>query len=212
MNAKEYIFGNSRMYEKIFKRWFDFVFSLLLLIVVAIPMVIVAIGIKSTSKGPVLFRQKRYGVGSKPFVFYKFRSMSVDAPIISALDGHEKLEKHITPLGSFLRASSIDELPQLFNILMGQMSFIGPRPLAETDIKTLELRKKFGADKVKPGISGLAQVSGRNSVDAVKKAEYDYCYAKRVSFLFDAWLVLLTVYTVIKHTGINAGKGGTDEQ
>lgn len=134
-------------YKKYIKRLLDVTVSLLLSIILAIPMGIVAIIIKLTSKGPVLFKQTRYGMYSVPFTIYKFRTMRVETPII-ANQHFSNMGSYLTPIGKFLRKSSIDELPQLWNVLKGDMSFVGPRPLAETDIEVVKLREKNGANLV----------------------------------------------------------------
>ncbi|WP_259717424.1 sugar transferase [Weissella confusa] len=139
----------------------DIIFAILGILIGLVPMVIVAILIKLESSGPVLFKQERYGQNSKKFLIYKFRTMRTDAPIL-ANQNFKDMKKYISPLGAFLRKTSLDELPQLFNVLRGEMSFIGPRPLAKTDMNVIKMRQVNGGDLVRPGITGLAQVNGRN--------------------------------------------------
>lgn len=189
------------MYRKIVKRLLDFILSLILIFILLVPLIIIGIIIKVTSKGPVFFIQQRYGKDSKPFNMYKFRSMTNGAPIKSNSE-FSNITNYITPVGMFIRKTSIDELPQLINILKGEMSFIGPRPLAKTDSKVLALRKFNGADRVLPGISGLAQVSGRNNISDEDKAVYDAKYAANICFRLDFVLVMETVVSVIKHEDI----------
>ncbi|WP_234701656.1 sugar transferase [Leuconostoc lactis] len=157
--------------------------------------------VKLTSKGPVFFKQERFGLNSKPFTLYKFRSMTDGAPIKANAE-FEDITSYVTPFGMLIRKTSIDELPQLLNIIKGDMSFIGPRPLARTDEKVLALRKKNGADQVRPGISGLAQVNGRNNITDENKAAYDAKYASRLSIQLDIVLIIETLVSVIKRDGI----------
>ncbi|MDI6498964.1 sugar transferase, partial [Leuconostoc suionicum] len=166
-----------------------------------IPLIIVGIIIKLTSEGPVLFIQKRYGRNSKPFALYKFRSMTNKAPVKANSD-FEDITSYVTPFGMLIRKTSVDELPQLWNIIKGDMSFIGPRPLAKTDEKVLSLRKQNGADQVLPGISGLAQVNGRNNLSDEDKAAYDAKYAAHLSFRVDMLLTVETFVSVLKRDGV----------
>ena len=140
-------------------------------------------------------------MNSKPFTLYKFRSMTDGAPV-KANSEFNDITSYITPFGMFIRKTSIDELPQLLNIIKGDMSFIGPRPLAITDEKVLALRKKSGADQVRPGISGLAQVNGRNNITDENKAAYDAKYAGRLSMRLDLILIIETFISVLKHDDI----------
>ncbi|MDI6503137.1 sugar transferase, partial [Leuconostoc suionicum] len=165
------------------------------------PLIIVGIIIKLTSEGPVLFIQKRYGRNSKPFALYKFRSMTNKAPVKANSD-FEDITSYVTPFGMLIRKTSVDELPQLWNIIKGDMSFIGPRPLAKTDEKVLSLRKQNGADQVLPGISGLAQVNGRNNLSDEDKAAYDAKYAAHLSFRVDMLLTVETFVSVLKRDGV----------
>lgn len=188
-------------YRNFFKRFLDTIVAITLGIVLLVPLFFVAILVKLTSKGPVFFKQERFGLNSKPFTLYKFRSMTDGAPV-KANSEFNDITSYITPFGMFIRKTSIDELPQLLNIIKGDMSFIGPRPLAITDEKVLALRKKSGADQVRPGISGLAQVNGRNNITDENKAAYDAKYASQVSFRLDVLLVFETGISVIKREGV----------
>lgn len=195
------------IYRQVFKRVFDFVFALAGIIVLAIPMLIVALLVKVTSKGPVLFCQVRYGRDSVPFTMLKFRSMYVDAPVKANKDfTTQSMDHYVTPLGRFMRKSSVDELPQLFNVLVGQMSLIGPRPMAKTDELVLNLRKKSGADQVRPGITGLAQINGRNELSDEDKAHYDGIYAAKYSLVYDVKIFLDSIIVVVAQRGINHKK------
>lgn len=189
------------IYRLFMKRVLDFLVAVILLVILFIPMCIVGLLIKITSKGPVFFIQERYGRNSLPFKLYKFRSMVDAAPEISN-SNFSSIQNYITPFGMFIRKTSIDELPQLWNIIKGNMSFIGPRPLAITDDKVLRLRKINGADSVFPGISGLAQVNGRNNITDEEKALYDAKYAAKLSFHLDMILVFETIVSVIGRKGV----------
>lgn len=189
------------VYRGFVKRFLDVFFAVIMLGILFIPMVVVGIIIKITSKGPVLFIQERYGRNSRPFKLYKFRSMTDRAPERSNSE-FDDIENYVTSFGMFIRKTSIDELPQLCNIIKGDMSFIGPRPLAKTDDKVLSLRKKNGADQVLPGISGLAQVNGRNNLSDEDKATYDAKYAAYLSFKVDMLLIIETFISVLKRDGV----------
>ncbi|WP_105302292.1 sugar transferase [Leuconostoc mesenteroides] len=189
------------VYRRFLKRFFDLLLALFLFLILLLPLGIIALIVKLTSKGPILFIQERYGRNSIPFKLYKFRSMIDAAPEISN-SNFSNIQNYITPFGMFIRKTSIDELPQLWNIIKGDMSFIGPRPLAITDDKVLRLRKINGADSVFPGISGLAQVNGRNNITDEEKALYDAKYAAKLSFHLDMLLIFETIVSVIGRKGV----------
>ncbi|MEX0381024.1 sugar transferase [Leuconostoc sp. MS02] len=189
------------VYKKIVKRLLDLLLSVPMLIILILPLLIVGLIIKLTSKGPILFKQERFGKNSKPFILYKFRSMTSTAPV-KANSEFNDIASYVTRFGMIIRKTSVDELPQLWNIIKGNMSFIGPRPLAKTDAKVLTLRKKNGADQVLPGISGLAQVNGRNNLSDEDKAAYDAKYAARISFRVDMLLIVETFVSVLKRDGV----------
>lgn len=188
-------------YRNFLKRFLDTCLAIILGILLSWLLVIVAILVKLTSKGPVFFKQERFGLNSKPFTLYKFRSMTNGAPVKANSD-FDDITSYTTPFGMFIRKTSIDELPQLLNIIKGDMSFIGPRPLANTDENVLQLRRENGADQVRPGISGLAQVNGRNNITDQDKAAYDAKYTNHVSFKVDLLLIFETVISVIKREGV----------
>ena len=188
-------------YRNFLKRFLDTCVAIILGILLSWLLVIIAILVKLTSKGPVFFKQERFGLNSKPFTLYKFRSMTNGAPV-KANSEFDDITSYITPFGMFIRKTSIDELPQLLNIIKGDMSFIGPRPLANTDENVLQLRRENGADQVRPGISGLAQVNGRNNITDQDKAAYDAKYTNHVSFKLDLLLIFETVISVIKREGV----------
>ncbi|MDN2451450.1 sugar transferase [Leuconostoc sp. UCMA20149] len=198
------------VYRRFLKRFFDLLLAIFLFILLLLPLVTIALIIKLTSKGPILFIQVRYGRNSRPFKLYKFRSMTDSAPQI-ANSKFTDIQNYITPFGMFIRKTSLDELPQLWNIIKGDMSFIGPRPMAITDIKVIKLRKKNGGDSVLPGISGLAQVNGRNNLSDEDKATYDAKYAAHLSFIVDMFLTVQTVFSVLKREGVFKKAGTISE-
>lgn len=200
--------SNFSWYRDVYKRIFDFVFSLIGIVALAVPMLIVAIVIKIDSpKEQILFRQKRVGKNDREFTIYKFRSMRQDAPHEMATKNFENPEAYITPVGKFIRKASLDELPQLFNVLKGDMSLIGPRPLITSEKDVLALRDKYGASRILPGITGLAQIHGRDEITNKNKASYDGKYALNISLLLDLSIFFKTVLDVIHGRGVHEGKG-----
>lgn len=199
-------------YRDFFKRVFDIVFSLILVIVLAIPMLIIALLIKFASpKEPVLFKQIRVGKNNIPFTIFKFRSMNKNAPHQMATENFENPEAYITAVGKVIRKTSLDELPQLFNVLKGDMSIIGPRPLIKSEKKVIMMRSKNGASKVLPGITGLAQVHGRDEITDENKAAYDGEYALNISLLLDLSIFIKTIFDVIHSRGVHEGKIKTEK-
>jgi sugar transferase (PEP-CTERM system associated) len=185
---------------------YSFVIALILLIVSAPVMLIVAVLVKLTSKGPVLYRQVRVGKDDKPFTLYKFRSMRVDAEANTGAVWATKDDPRITPLGKWLRKLRLDELPQLFNVLRGEMSIVGPRPERPEFTRTLEEKIPFYRQRtcVKPGVTGWAQINhkyGDTLEDTIKKLEYDLYYIKHLSFSLDLYIVLSTIKTVLLGRG-----------
>lgn len=168
-------------------------------------MGILAVWIKLDSKGPILFKQQRVGKCGKLFTIYKFRSMSDDAPHQMATSEFSSAQSYITRSGRIMRKASLDELPQLFNVIKGEMSFIGPRPLIPKEKEVLELRHANGSEQLLPGITGLAQVRGRDEVTDVEKAGYDGEYAQSISFWYDAKIIFKTFFDVIQSRGIHDG-------
>ena len=206
-NANVEQISNFSWYRDVCKRFLDFVFSLIGIVVLAVPMLIVAIVIKVDSpKEQILFRQKRVGKNNHEFTIYKFRSIRQDAPHEMATKNFENPEAYITPVGKFIRKASLDELPQLFNVFMGEMSIVGPRPLIPNEGKVLELREEYGANKILPGITGLAQVHGRDEITDENKAAYDGKYALNVSWLLDLSIIFKTILDVIHSRGVREGK------
>lgn len=201
------------MYEKFIKRALDIVISLTALIVLSPVLLLIALLIKLESKGPVLFKQKRFGKNKEFFEILKFRSMRTDAPKDVPTNDLKGAQSFITPLGAVLRKTSLDELPQLWNILKGDMSLIGPRPALWNQDDLMELRDKYGASMIRPGLSGWAQVNGRDylSRDLDKKARRDGEYANNISFAFDLKCFLLTIVKVFNRQGIIEGTGEGQE-
>lgn len=194
------------MYRHFFKRFFDIVCSFFGILVFAIPMVIIAIAVRCDSKGPALFISQRAGKNCKPFKFYKFRSMRTDAPkdVATRL---LKSEDYITKVGAFLRKTSLDELPQLFCIFVGTMSIVGPRPTVFSEEDLIAAREKYNANGVRPGLTGLAQVNGRDVLasDVEKKAWYDGEYCKKITLIGDAKIFFKTIVQVFRGEGIVEG-------
>lgn len=196
------------MYKHFFKRLLDVLISLLGIVVLALPMLLFAIIIKIDSPGPVLFKQKRVGIHKKHFNILKFRSMPVTAP--KDVPTHEfSAEATLTGWQKFMRKCSIDELPQLFNIFVGQMSVIGPRPALWNQYDLIEERDRYGANDVTPGLTGWAQINGRDELEIAEKARLDGEYARRLSFLFDARCFFGTIAAVFRSDGVV--EGGTGE-
>ena len=199
------VLGEVEMYRKFFKRLIDIVLSLLGIIILAIPMLIIAIVVKCDSKGPAIFVQERMGRNCKPFKFYKFRSMRIDAPHDMATR-EIKSDSYITKVGAFLRKTSLDELPQMFCILKGDMSIIGPRPVVLTETELIEERKKTGAYAARPGLTGLAQVQMRDRLTDMKlKAEIDGKYVAKITFGQDFKIFWKTVIKVLKEDDVVEG-------
>ena len=191
------------MYRHFLKRIIDIVLSFIAIILLAIPMLIISLLILITDPGPVFFRQKRFGKDKTFFKILKFRTMKVSTPDVPT-DKLKNPEQYVTSIGKVLRKTSLDELPQLFNILAGQMSFIGPRPALWNQEKLIELRDKVHANDVRPGLSGWAQINGRDDISEKKKAEFDSEYMKNISFVFDCKCFFGTFVKVFKSEGIKA--------
>lgn len=188
------------MYKNFFKRVIDIVVSFLALLILAVPMVIFAIVIKIDSPGPVFFKQKRIAIHKKTFNILKFRSMPVNMPKDVPTENFNA-EDMLSKWQKFIRKTSIDELPQLINILLGDMSIIGPRPALWNQYKLIEERDKYGANDVKPGLTGWGQINGRAKVGDEVKAALDGEYVKRMSFLFDCRCFFGTIPSIFNHDG-----------
>ena len=183
------------------KRTMDIVSSLVGLILLSPLFLLVAILIKLDSKGPIIFKQIRIGKNSKPFYIYKFRSMKIDAPNLST-EEFINASDFTTKVGKFIRKTSIDELPQLVNILKGDMSIVGPRPVIEREVRLLEIRKECNVDSILPGITGLAQINGRDYIDDYEKVKYDFEYLSKRNLVLDIKIIINTVLKVAKSEGI----------
>ena len=189
----------------IVKRGLGIALSALALIVLSPLLLILSAAVKLTSPGPVMFRQKRVGIHKGHFMIYKFRTMRIDAPKDQPTHLLKNPDQYITPVGKFLRASSLDELPQLINILKGDMAFVGPRPALWNQFDLIAERDRYGANDVRPGMTGLAQVSGRDELPIPVKARLDGEYVKHVTFLGDVKLILRTVGAVARSEGVVEG-------
>lgn len=188
------------------KRILDLLFSLAVIVLLSPILLVLALIVKTTSKGPVIFSQCRVGKDKKEFNIYKFRSMYVDTPKDVPTHLLDKPDAFITPVGKFLRKTSLDELPQLFNILKGEMSFVGPRPALYNQYDLIELRDQAGANSVRPGITGWAQINGRDELPIPVKVEYDKYYVEKMSFLFDVKIIIKTFTSVLLSKGVVEGK------
>ena len=193
------------MYQKKIKRIIDIVLSLMGIIVLSPLMLVLSVLIKQT-KGPILFRQKRVGKDKKLFEIYKFRSMYANTPQDVPTHLLENPESRITPIGHFLRKSSLDELPQLFNILKGDMSIVGPRPALWNQDDLVAERDKYGANNCLPGLTGYAQIHGRDELPIPFKAKLDGFYVQHLSFYLDARIFLGTISSVLHSDGVVEGK------
>ena len=196
------------MYEKYIKRALDIVISLTALIVLSPVLLLIALLIKLESKGPVIFKQKRFGKNKEFFEILKFRSMRTDAPKDVPTNDLKGAQSFITPLGAVLRKTSLDELPQLWNILRGDMSLIGPRPALWNQDDLIAERDKYGANDVRPGLTGWAQINGRDELEIPLKAKLDGEYVEKMSFLFDCKCFFGTIASVLRHDGVVEGGTG----
>ena len=198
------------MYEHFWKRLIDIVLSSIGIIVVAIPMLIIALIIKIDSPGPVFFKQKRVGINKTNFTIIKFRSMPITVP--KDTPTHQfKAEDMLSKWQKFMRKSSLDELPQFFCIWLSKMSIVGPRPALWNQDDLVAERDKYGANDVKPGLTGWAQVNGRNAITWDEKFELDVWYVEHISFSLDAKIVWQTVKAVLHREGISAESSATME-
>lgn len=193
------------MYCNCFKRIIDIVLSGACLLLGWPVLAIIAIAIKLDSPGPVLFRQQRVGKGKRLFPILKFRTMRTDTPKDMPTHLLQNPDAFITRTGRFLRKTSLDELPQLINIFMGDMAVVGPRPALYNQDDLIAERDKYGANDVRPGLTGLAQVSGRDELPIPVKAKLDGAYVQRITFLGDMKLIFRTAISVVKKEGIVEG-------
>ena len=199
------------VYKTYIKRFLDILLSFAGIIVLWIPMLVVAIIIKCEDKGPVLFKQKRIGKDKTTFNIYKFRSMKMSTPENMPTHLLSNPEQYILKSGSWLRKYSIDEIPQLFNIIKGEMSIVGPRPALWNQYDLIKERDLYNANSIRPGLTGWAQVNGRDELDIKEKAFLDGEYVKNESFIFDLKCFLLTIIKVFKHEGVVEGGARSTE-
>lgn len=197
------------MYKHFFKRLIDLVLSFLGIVVLIPLWIILAIVIFLNDPGPIFFTQKRVGKNKKLFKILKFRTMKMSTPHDMPTHLLENPEQYITKVGGFLRKTSLDELPQIFNIFVGQMAIIGPRPALWNQEDLIAERDKYGANDVKPGLTGWAQINGRDELEIADKAKLDGEYVEKMSFSFDCKCFFGTIGSVLKHDGVV--EGGTGE-
>lgn len=191
---------------KYLKRIIGFVISLVGFIVLIPVFIILIVCIKVDSRGPILFKQRRIGLHKKEFNILKFRTMKIDTPKDTPTHLLENPEQYITRVGKFLRKTSLDELPQIINIIKGDMSIVGPRPALWNQFDLIEERDKYGANDIVPGLTGWAQINGRDELPIDVKAKLDGEYVKRCSFGFDVKCFFMTFVKVIKSDGVVEGK------
>ncbi len=197
------------MYCKFLKRFIDIVISFFGLVILSPVFAILALLIIIDDPGPVLFTQKRVGINKTFFKLHKFRSMKMSTPHDTPTHLLEDPEQYITKVGKFLRKSSLDELPQIWDIFVGNMSIIGPRPALWNQDDLVSERDKYGANDVRPGLTGWAQINGRDELEIPIKARFDGEYVENISFAFDCKCFFGTIFSVLKHDGVV--EGGTGE-
>jgi len=197
---------------RIIKRFFDILLSITGIIVLSPLLVLLSIVIKLDSKGPILFKQKRVGINKSYFMIYKFRTMQLETPndLPTHLLGNPDM--FITRIGSFLRKTSLDELPQLFNIFLGQMSIIGPRPALWNQYDLIAARDKVNANSIRPGLTGWAQINGRDEIPIEVKAVYDGYYIENVGLFFDIKIFIKTILNVLNSEGVKEGSNNDTDR
>lgn len=189
------------MYIKFIKRTLDLTAAILSLIILAPLLIIISLLIKIDSRGPLIFKQSRVGRNNVRFTILKFRSMKVDTPDI-ATDDLNNPDKYLTRVGKIIRKTSLDEIPQLINILRGEMTIVGPRPALYNQYNLIKLRNVNGIDNLLPGLTGYAQIMGRDSISEKQKVNYDLYYLQHVTMLFDLKIILWTIFKVLKLEGV----------
>ena len=183
------------------KRTFDLIIGIILLFIILLPLLIISILIKINSSGPIFYISRRVGKNSQIFNMTKFRTMKIDTPQTHSND-LQNPNYYITSIGKILRKFSLDELPQIIHVISGKMSLVGPRPSLENQYLLIEKRNSLGILKIKPGITGLAQINGRDEITLDKKVEFDYEYTKKQSMLLDLKILLKTISVVSKTKGL----------
>jgi O-antigen biosynthesis protein WbqP len=184
------------------KRIFDLILVLFASLVLILPLLVIGFIVRLTSNGPALYWSERVGRGNIIFKMPKFRSMKVGTPVV-ATHLLANPDSYLTPIGSFLRRYSIDELPQIWCIFKGDMSFVGPRPALNSQLELIELRTQNGVHTMRPGLTGLAQISGRDELSCNEKVKFDIEYFKRVSILFDIKIIFITFFKVVRSSEVS---------
>lgn len=187
------------------KRLFDFILALISLVVLGPLLLVVSICIKLDSAGPIFFTQRRIGKNDQEFLMYKFRSMIIGTPNV-ATDKLTNSNSYITKVGYYIRKYSVDELPQLINILNGDMSFVGPRPALYNQYDLRQMRNKAAISEIKPGLTGWAQINGRDEISLEEKVNFDLYYLKNKSFFLDLRIIFMTAFSVSAGNGVNVKK------
>ena len=193
------------MYRRFIKRTLDIILSLMGILLLSWLFLIVVIAIKIDSPGPIFFKQKRVGKGKTHFPILKFRSMRIDTPRDMPTHMLENPQQYITRMGRFMRKTSLDELPQLFNILVGHMSVVGPRPALWNQFDLIAERDLYGANDIRPGLTGWAQINGRDELEISVKAKLDGEYTQNLTFAFDCKCFFGTILKVLRHEGVVEG-------
>ncbi|MDF2881132.1 MAG: gumD [Clostridiaceae bacterium] len=188
------------------KRIFDIMFSSLLIVLLIPVFLVLSILVKVTSRGPVLFKQRRIGKEKTEFYIYKFRTMYLETPKNMPTHLLKNPDKYITPVGKLLRKTSLDELPQLINIIKGEMSFVGPRPALFNQYDLISLRDEQGVNYFRPGVTGWAQINGRDELEIPEKVKFDSYYIKNQSLWFDIKIIFITFYKALFGYGVVEGK------
>lgn len=208
MNQKHTLTFKQKCYLPI-KRLIDLILSVCGLIVLSPLLIAIVIAIKLDSKGPVIFKQKRVGKNKTYFNIWKFRTMRTDAPKDMPTHLLSSPDAYITKIGKFLRQTSLDELPQILQIVVGKMSIIGPRPALWNQYDLIEERDKYGANDITPGLTGWAQVNGRDELEIPVKAKLDGEYVEKMGFMMDCKCFIMTIFSVARHDGVVEGGTGT---
>ncbi|BET22676.1 sugar transferase [Solobacterium moorei] len=208
MNQKHTLTFKQKCYLPI-KRLIDLVLSVCGLIVLSPLLIAIVIAIKLDSKGPVIFKQKRVGKNKTYFNIWKFRTMRTDAPKDRPTHLLSSPDAYITKIGKFLRQTSLDELPQILQIVVGKMAIIGPRPALWNQYDLIEERDKYGANDITPGLTGWAQVNGRDELEIPVKAKLDGEYVEKMGFMMDCKCFIMTIFSVARHDGVVEGGTGT---
>ncbi len=194
------------MYNRYIKRIIDILLSAISIPIMLIPIIVISAAIKIDSPGPVFFKQRRVGINKKSFYILKFRTMRMDTPVNIPTEMLENADDYITKVGKFLRKTSFDEIPQIFNILLGHMSIIGPRPALWNQYQLIKMRDEYNANSIRPGLTGWAQINGRDTLSTREKVQFDSEYVKKMSFLFDLRCFFGTIAKVIKQEDIVEGR------